>query len=355
MSALHDDAVVVDTHDDLLLLVSAQPRERQAAYFRTEWLPQLRDGGVDVQVLPIFVRDEHRPDGGMRWTLKIIEAAWNVAAGNPDDVAVCLDAVDVDVALAAGKIALILALEGCESVQTDLELFIALHRAGIRIASLTHFGRTMFADGSALDGVGAPLTPLGVEAVGLMEELGILLDISHLGAAGTDHVLEITRRPVIATHSSAYALRVHHRNLTDARLRGVAAAGGVVNVNFYVDFLAADSADWTMERVGDHLEHVADTAGINAVGLGPDFVRQVYSELWPACSDFVIDGVDVRSTIPGLEGPAGLPSVTAELQRRGWPEHDIRKVLGGNDLRVFRTDLGVPLAARERATAGAVR
>ena len=93
---LHTDAVVVDTHDDLLMLTSRRPRAQQAEYFRTDWLPQLRAGGVDVQVLPVFIDDEYRPEGALRQTLKMLEAGWTVAEGNPDDVAVCLTGADVE-------------------------------------------------------------------------------------------------------------------------------------------------------------------------------------------------------------------------------------------------------------------
>jgi membrane dipeptidase len=344
--ALHHDAVVVDTHDDLLMLTARRPKAEQAEYFRTDWLPQLRTGGVDVQVLPVFVDDEYRPEGALRQTLKMLESGWTVAEGNPDDVTVCLTGADVDAAVASGRIALVLALEGCEAVGRDVELLATLHRVGVRIASLTHFGRTLLADGSGEDAAGSRLTRAGVEAVAVMEELGMLLDVSHLGAVGVDHVLEIARRPVIATHSSAHELRGHHRNLTDERLKGISTGGGVVGVNFFAGFLSDDPGEFTVARVVYHIEHVAAIAGLGAVGLGPDFLDQVFSELYPGVDSLVVEGVDAKRYVPGLEGPAGLPLVTEELVRRGWSEADVRAVLGENDLRLFRAELGIPLAAR---------
>jgi membrane dipeptidase len=340
--ALHHDAVLVDTHDDLLMLVSRRPVAEQAAYFQQAWLPQLRAGGVDVQVLPVFIDDEYRPEGALRQTLKMLEAGWTLAEGNADAVALCLTGADIEAAVAAGRIALVLALEGCEAVGKDVELLASLHRVGVRIASLTHFGRTLLADGSGEDAAGSRLTAAGVEAVAVMEELGILLDVSHLGARGVDHVLEVATRPVLATHSSAYELRGHHRNLTDDRLKGIASGGGVVNVNFFAGFLADQESAYTVGRVVDHLEHVAAIAGVEAVGLGPDFMAQVFTELYPLATELPMQGVDGKKAVPGLEGPAGLPLVTDELVRRGWSEPDIRAVLGGNDLRVFRSELGLP-------------
>jgi membrane dipeptidase len=344
--ALHHDAVVVDTHDDLLMLTTRRPPDQQAAYFRDRWLPQLRAGGVDVQVLPVFIDDEFRPEGALRRTLKMIESGWRIAEGNADDVQVCLDGADIDDALAAGRIALVLALEGCEAIGTDVELLSTLFRVGVRVASLTHFGRTLLADGSGEDPAGSRLTRAGVDAVDVMEELGLLVDVSHLGAVGVDHVLEIARRPVIATHSSAHELRGHHRNLTDERLKGIAAGAGVVNVNFFAGFLADSEDGYTVQRVVDHIEHVAQTCGLGAVGLGPDFIDEVFCELYPLATELLVEGIDAKKLVPGLEGPQGLPLITHELVRRGWPEADIRAVLGGNDLRLFRSELGVPLVAR---------
>jgi membrane dipeptidase len=340
VAALHEDATVVDTHNDLLMLVTARPVDQQAVYFREHWLPQLRAGGVDVQVLPVYVDDDFRPEGALRQTLRMIEAAHRVIEANADSVRLCLTGDDIDAALAEGRIALVLALEGCEAVGTDVGLLRTFARLGVRMVSFTHFGRTMLADGSAVEDAGSRLTAAGVAALTVMEEHGVLMDVSHLSAAGTDHVLAAATRPVIASHSSAYAVRAHHRNLTDERIKGIAASGGVVGVNFYYGFVDPDTP--TVGRLVDHIEHVAAVAGVDHVGLGPDFVKEVFEQLTPPAASVDFEGMSGTRTIPGLDGPAGLPLVTAELVRRNWPEDDIRKVLGGNWLRLFRAELGRP-------------
>lgn len=342
LADLHCDAVVLDAHNDLLMLVARRPPERWVPYFRDHWLPQLRAGGVDVQVLAVFIDDEFRPEGALRETLRMVEAAHRIAEGCPDEVALCTDGAELDAALASGRIALVLALEGAPQIDDDVELLQTVHRLGVRIVSLAHFGRSMLADGSGEDAAGSRLTRSGVEAVALMEQLGILLDVSHLGAAGVAHVLEIARRPVLATHSSARALRDHHRNLTDAQLRGIAAGGGVVCVNFFAGFLS-DSGEATVDTLVDHLLHVASVAGVDRVGLGADFVREVFEEKIPACDlPLIVEGVDGMACVPGLEGPRGFPLVTGALLARGVPEPDVRKILGGNALRLLRAQLGVP-------------
>lgn len=342
--AIHHGSIVVDTHDDLLMLCARRPPREQGVYFRQNWLPQLRAGGIRIQVLPVYIDDDFRPEGALRQTLRMLETGWRIAAANPDAVRICLTGEDVEAALADGLIALILALEGCEAVGSDVALFEPLYRLGVRIASFTHFGRTMLADGSLEDDAGSRLTRAGVEAVAMCESLGITLDVSHLGATSTDHLLELATRPVIASHSSAFSVREHHRNLTDERLRGIAATGGVVGINVLATFVDRDVH--TVPRVVDHIEYVAGLVGVEHVGLGPDFYKEVSDEINGPGPRFIAGGTDQVSFIPGLEGPAGLPLITEELVHRGWPEHDIREVLGSGFQHVFTRELGAPAADR---------
>ncbi|GII62711.1 peptidase [Sphaerisporangium krabiense] len=343
---LHRDAIVADTHNDLLMAVSARPPERWASFFRERWLPQLREGGVDVQVLPVFIDAHYRPEGALRQTLRMIECAHVIAEGNPGEVGICHDGAQIDETVALGRIALVIALESMPGVDASVELIPTLHRLGVRVASIAHWGRTPLADGSGQDGTGSRLTSDGVAALAEMERLGMVFDISHLGASGVAHVLEIATRPVIATHSSARALRDHHRNLTDDQLRAVAAGGGVVCVNFLAAFLAEKPEGYTIERLGDHIAHVAEVAGIDHVGLGPDFVREVMDDLTPPCESPSTTGLDVLASVPGLDGPSGMPLVTEELLRRGFGEDEVRKILGGNVMRLFRAELGRPAGSR---------
>jgi membrane dipeptidase len=319
------------------MLVSRRPAAEQAADFRRQWLPQLPAGGGKEQDLPVFCDDDFRPEGALRQTLRMIECAHRIADEAADIVSLCRTGKEIDAAVEAGRIALVLALEGCEAVGTDVELLRTFARLGVRMVSFTHFGRTALADGSAEDGAGSRLTAAGVAAFRLLEELSVLVDVSHLSAAGTDHVLSLATRPVVASHSSAYALREHHRNLTDERLKGIAATGGVIGVNFFYGFIDPDSP--TIGRLVDHIEHVAGVAGIDHVGLGPDFVKEVFEQLTPPAIPVDFEGIDGTRVIPGLDGPAGLPLVTEEMLRRGWPEPDIVKALGENWLRVFRSAL----------------
>jgi membrane dipeptidase len=341
---LHHTAVVADTHNDLLSLVVRRPITEWADYFRDHWLPQLRVGGVNIQVLPVYVDDAFQPELALREGLRMIEAAHRLAEGNLDAVRLCHDGAELQSALEAGRIALVLALEGCAQIGTDIELLTTMFRLGVRVASFTHFGRTALADGSGEDAAGSRLTRAGVAALADMQHRGMLLDVSHLGMRGVDHVLEMTRRPVMATHSSARALREHHRNLADEHLRGIAETGGVVCVNFCSGFL--DEAPASIDRLLDHILHVAEIAGIDHVGLGPDFVDEVLREIFPGRDSLMIEGIDALACIPGLAGPAGLPRVTDALLERGVAEQEVRAIVGGNVQRLFAAELGREITRR---------
>jgi membrane dipeptidase len=328
-TSLHQRSLVADTHNDLLMAVAARPPAQWSAFFRERWLPQLLDGGVNLQVLPVFIDDGYRPEGSLRQTLRMIEAAHVLAEGNQEHVRLCRDAAEIDAALDAGRIALVLAMESMPGLDASVELISTLHRLGVRVASLAHWGRTPLADGSGEDATGSGLTSDGVAALREMERLGIVFDVSHLGASGVAHVLELATKPLIATHSAARALRDHHRNLTDEQLRGVAATGGVVCVNFFAGFLHEREHEATLDHLLDHIEHVAEVAGIDHVGMGPDFVREVITELTPPCCEHAY-GLDPTAAVPGLDGPAGLPMVTEGLLGRGLPDKDVQKIIGGN-------------------------
>ncbi|WP_033295600.1 dipeptidase [Amycolatopsis jejuensis] len=318
-----------DAHNDLLMLVARRPPERWAAYFRENWYPQLRAGGVDLQVLPVFVDHEFRPEGALRESLRMVEAAHRIAEGNADVVALCRTGAEIDAAVASGRIALVLALEGCPQIDTDLELLGTFARLGVRIVSFTHFGRSALADGSGEDAAGSRLTRAGVAAVGLLESLGVHLDVSHLGAAGVEHVLELATRPVIATHSAARSVFDHHRNLTDAHVRGIATTGGIVCVNLYAGYLTAESP--TLQHVVAHVDRFADLAGPAAVGIGSDFIAELLAEKVPVCDRPVLfEGTDAEVLVPGLAGPSGLPLVVDALLAAGHPEDAVRAIDGGN-------------------------
>jgi len=336
-SELHDDAVVVDAHNDLpvvmLLRNAGLGTHKVERFWRDVWVPEAREGGVDVQVLPVYCSPSVA-EASLRHSLLQIEAIEREAAQTPD-VALCRSGAEIDAALGAGKIALLLALEGTPAIGTDIELFAVFQRLGVRMVSFTHWSRALLADGTADEAAGSRLPQSGVRAVTELERLGILVDVSHLAAPALDHVLEVATKTVVASHSSARALRDHHRNLGDEHLRAIAATGGVIGVNVLPVFI--DPANPTLDRVVDHLERVAEVAGIDHAGLGPDFLRPYIDAVFPQYDTFIdLEDIDMKATVPGFATTRDLPNLTEKLLERGWSEPDVRKVLGENWLRVLR-------------------
>ena len=334
----HHNAIVVDAHNDLpvlLLLRNGELGEQGAQrYWSERWVPEARAGGVDVQVLPVYVAPEVA-EASLRATLLQLETLEREAAQTPE-VMLCRTGAEIDAALADGQIALLVALEGTQGIGASVELFSVFHRLGVRMVSFTHWSRALLAEGSADEETGSRLPAAGVRAVTELERLGILLDVSHLAVASVDHVLELATRTVVASHSCCRALRDHHRNLSDEHLRAIAATGGVIGMNVLPTFV--DETAPTLDRVVDHLEHMAEVAGIDHVGLGPDFLREYMDAIYPQYEEVLrFGGVDLKAIVPGLARERDLPNLTERMLERGWAEADVLKVLGENWLRVFRT------------------
>ncbi|TCO59621.1 dipeptidase [Actinocrispum wychmicini] len=340
---LHTDAVVVDTHNDLILLVDHFDRRHQRDHFAQFWLPELRAGGVDVQVLPICIDLEFQSEGALRRTLLLVERIHELAAEHSDDVAVCLTGADVDAATASGRIALIIALEGAHAIGQDPALVRTMARVGVRVVSIAHLGRTFLADGSGLDATSrGGLTPEGVTALREMDEVGIVFDISHLGIAGVEDVLSLATRPFLATHSACLGITDSHRNLGDEQIKAIAGLGGVIGVAAAIPFFI-DPTSPSADRVVDHIEHVIDVAGIDHVGLGPDFIDDYYQNVLGGWVGGWAPPTYGHSYRPAeIARPSDLPKITEVMVRRGFAESDIRKVLGENVLRVLREVMGKP-------------
>lgn len=331
---LHRAATVVDTHNDLILLVDHFDQRMQPNHFADFWLPELRAGGVDVQVLPICLEEQFQSEGGLRRTLLLVERIHRLVEEHSDDLALCLTGADIDAATSAGKIACIIALEGAHGIGQDPELIHTMYRVGVRVVSMAHMGRTFLADGSGFDDTSrSRLTPQGIEVFQEMERLGIVFDISHLGLGGVEHVLELATRPFLATHSACLGIVDIHRNLGDEQVKRIAELGGVIGVAAAIPYFI-DMQNPSADRVVDHIEHIVGLVGIDHVGLGPDFIDDYYQQVYGGWITPPEWGDDLARA--EITRPSDLPKVTEALVSRGFSEPDIRKVLGDNVLRVLR-------------------
>ena len=294
-----------DCHNDLLIGCLHQRERGRSDPFGDFWLEQLRAGGVVLQVLPVYIEEQFVGEGALRRSLMLLEEAYRIEEAHRQDVMVCTTGPQIEQAIASGRIALILALEGAEGVGRDLDVLATYFRVGVRMVAMTWNRRTMMADGIGERDTGGRLTGLGVEAVAEMERLGIVVDVSHLSEAGFWHLDEVATRPFVASHSSCRALQDHPRNLTDEQLRAIGARGGFVALNAFGPFLSDEPS---VASLVEHARHASSLIGADNVALGMDFMADLMRQVDPILGGALVSIDDIPFP-EGLRRPADLAAV----------------------------------------------
>ncbi|MBT9258324.1 MAG: dipeptidase [Clostridiales bacterium] len=321
MASLHEESFVFDAHCDTVLdWVEGRRRLTPRSTQGHIDLPRLKEGGVDVQIFALFVAPEYHHERSLPRLLQLLDAFYRELEAHRDEMILCLTGDDLLRAKREGKVGALLSIEGAEPVGRDLARLRIFYRLGVRAMGLVWNGRNDVADGVGEARTGGGLTRFGVDVVGEMERLGMMVDVSHLSERGFWDVVAVATKPFIASHSNARALCDHPRNLDDRQIKALAEKGGVMGLNFYPGFLTP-SGEATLDDVLNHAEHIIQLVGPQHLGLGSDF-----------------DGI---STTPkGLEDVSFLPRFTEGLLARGYSEDVVKMVLGENFLRVFREVLG---------------
>jgi len=360
--AIHREALLVDGHNDL----PDQFREKKDLSFHTfdisrpqkllhTDIPRLREGGVGAQFWAAYVPVSTRKSGtSVKLCLEQIDVIHRFVKKYPDAFELARSADDIVRARKAGKIASLIGIEGGHAIDDSLGLVRMYYDLGVRYMTLTHSESLDWADSATDKPKCNGLSPFGEDVVREMNRIGMMVDLSHVSADTMRHALRVTKAPVIFSHSSAFALADHPRNVPDDVLKEMPKNGGLVMVNFYSGFVVPEAArmrkkmfeqlremrakfpdekeyraalaQWrkdnpiprgTIHHVVDHIEHIIKVAGIDHVGLGSDF-----------------DGIDMAPE--QLEDVSKYPLITQELLNRGYKKEQILKVLGGNFMRVFR-------------------
>ena len=328
---LHKRAIVVDFHCDAVLAtlpdsayIVGRRVKRTLAERSTEGhvdIPRLFEGGVDCQVFSHFVEPIYNPIAPHRM-LQVMGYSLSEIERNSDKLEIVTRAEEI-YRNHGKKISIIVGFEGGEAIDQDLRLLRIYHRLGLRRLTLCWNNRNAIADGVRWQRSKSGLTEFGVSVVEECNKLGILVDVSHITDPGFWDVLEVSKDPVIASHSNCRALCSSMRNLTDDMIKALAERDGVMGVN-YARFFLVDRKGLrsgkvpTVETVVDHIDHMVEVTGsTDNVGLGSDF-----------------DGVP--SMAQGLEDVSKLPNLTKALVARGYSDQEIEKILGGNFLRVIK-------------------
>jgi membrane dipeptidase len=353
---------LIDGHNDLPWTIresKTAPMDVAAYDLRTHTpghtdLERLKAGQVGAQFWSIYVPGEVKDSGYARIQLEQFDIARRFIARYPDHLTLARTAADIEREFKRGRIASLLGMEGGHVIENSLAALRVYYDLGARYLTLTHNVTLEWADAALDKARHDGLTDFGREVVREMNRLGMLVDLSHVSPATMSDALDVTEAPVIFSHSSARALTEHRRNVPDSILQRLPKNGGVVMVTFVPAFVsnavaqweeradreqeriqteAADTAEvrrrvdeWTrsnprpeatLAQVADHIEHVRKVAGVDHVGIGSDF-----------------DGI---TAVPvGLEDVSSFPRLFAELIRRGWSDDDLKKLAGGNLLRVLR-------------------
>ncbi|MEQ1949128.1 MAG: dipeptidase [Bryobacteraceae bacterium] len=327
---VHRSALLIDTHNDVPN--EQKGEDRGAPGFdigpRTNAthtdLPRLREGGVGAVFFVSFVHSKYANNGayanGMGWVDSIHR---DVIAKYPKDFALATTAAEIEAAHKQGKIAALIGLEGGHAIEDSLDKLREFHKRGVRYMTLTWANTNNWADSSG--DINKPevqhhngLTPFGMDVVREMNRLGMMVDVSHVADKTFWDALEASSAPIIASHSLSRAMANVPRNMTDEMIVALAKKGGVVQVNFNCGFLTEEKpAHATLADVVRHMDHIRKIAGIDVLGIGSDF-----------------DGIECSPD--GLEDVSKFPNLTRALLEKGYSAADIRKIYGGNLLRVMK-------------------
>lgn len=359
---IHRRAIVIDTHNDVTTPMTNDDYDLSGTPptpYRTS-IARMKAGGLTGEFFSLYIKPWYVANGGAaRRTLDMIDSVYRAVERHPNDLMIGTSVADIRQAKRQGKVAALMGIEGGHAIEDSLPALREFYRLGVRYMTLTWNNTNNWADAGRGEKKHNGLSDFGKEVVREMNRLGMLIDVSHVSDKTMSDALDISKAPIIASHSSARALSDVPRNIPDDLLRRIAKNGGVVHVNFYSVFVdtktvtpQSDERDARLKtqqdainekykddperraeesdkleaanplpplpisKLIDHIDHIVKVAGIDHVGIGADF--------------------DGANDMPeGAQDVSMLPNITYELLKRGYSERDIRKILGENFLRAF--------------------
>lgn len=367
---LHASALILDTHVDVPNLLRTDWRFTEEHREGHVDLPRIRKGGLDALFFSIYMPGTVTGPRAVNDSLELIAAVHKLVAALPTEIALCTTADQVRRADREGKIAVLLGMEGGHMINNSLPILRTYAKLGVRYLTLTHGVNTDWADSSGDRPAHNGLTEFGRHVVDELNRLGVIVDISHVADKTFWDALEVSRAPLIASHSSSRAISQHPRNMTDEMIKALAAKGGVIQINYATIFLDNAAAQYALEtadrvqelairfpgpenadrrradlvgefgsapqvsweKIVEHIDHVVKLVGMDHVGLGSDF-----------------DGAPMPV---GMEDVTHLSRITEGLLRRNYRDADVRKILGENTLRLMEdvervsTQMNLPPGSR---------
>ncbi|MGA2464898.1 MAG: dipeptidase [Thermodesulfobacteriota bacterium] len=349
---LLEQAVVVDGHNHMMMEIARCRYWGNKAVFSNYHAPLFRQSGINVIMTQVGGDNSSLADDTdlLLWgSISTLDMLWEEAEESGEFMAICRNSAEIDAALAKGKIAVLLTMEGGRPLEgkphhQTLAGLRNFYRQGLRGLQLVDNGRNRLCDGKGEARTRGGLTNFGVAVVKEMNRLGMLIDLAHISEPGFWDVLETSKDPVVDTHSNCIAVCDHPRNLTDAQIKALAKKGGMVGLSCNNAMTSKDNDKPTIEDLMKHLDHIVELVGMDHVGLGPDLIEphnMLTTQGWLEGLFYV---VRESHYIENMEGPAGMHQFmglfTESMVKHGFKDEEIKKVLGGNWLRVYRQVIG---------------
>ena len=324
---------LVDMHFDLPM--DLYEKRNQRGFLVSHYLPEFEAGDIGVVGAALYVEDRYLPEMGLRVALDQVARLYAEVEAT-DRFAICKTKEEIGLARKANQIALIITMEGVEPLGDDLNLLQVFYQLGVRMIGLTHARRNaagsggiFAASGSSNDG----LTAFGRELIQECERLGIIVDLAHINPKGFEEIADLTKKPLIVSHTNARKFYDVERNISDEQIKIIGQRRGVVGVNAIL--VSPDAENATIDRYVDHIEHVIDLIGIDHVGIGFDFCEYLFQQLPEHIRKEIQSKLTTPHFIPDLTNHSHARNFTRKLIERGFSDADMEKILRGNWLRIF--------------------
>jgi membrane dipeptidase len=325
---------IIDMHFDLPMDLY-EKRDRKNV-LETEFLPEFETGNITVIGAAIYIEDRYLPETGLRVALDQIARLYAETERNRH-FAICKTYREIEKAREAGKIALLITMEGAEPLGTDLDLLRVFYELGVRSIGLTHARSNAAGHGGIFAATGSSpkgLTAFGRDTVRECERLGIIIDLAHINPAGFNEILSITTKPPIVSHTNVRRYYDIERNISDTQITMIGERRGVIGVNSIL--VSPKEEEGTMDRYIDHIEHIVNLIGIDSVAIGFDFFEFIYCQ-WPESRQKELaQKFTTPHFIPDLRNHSHARNLTRRLIERGFSDEEIEKILRRNWRRIFQ-------------------
>lgn len=321
---------VFDGHSDLFTNVTLRRMNGETDVIRRHHRAQLHAGQVSAMTCCVWV-DPPFTDAPTSRMVEIMGSACAELREAADVAEVACCAADIERICAEGKLAILLGMEGLSGLRGQVDFLDVLYAWGVRHAMLTWNEVNEFANGACSPDADAGLTPLGIKAVQRMEELGMIVDVSHANEQTFWDICKHTEKPFIASHSNTYALCENARNLKDDQIKALAERGGVIGMNAWPEFIASDAP--SAERLADHVDHIAGLVGVDHIACGFDFCDYLPSDTLASFTDTDVICDDLTSA-------ADVPHFFDILEERGYSTGDLEKIAYRNMMRIVSEIIG---------------